>query len=368
VNKTTLYDLHLELGANMVSFAGYPMPLHYREGVLREHLHTRAAASLFDLSPMGQIEVSGPQALEELEKLLPLDLEKISLSEMAYSFLPNEHGGVIDDLIITRRNRDNFLLVVNAVCKDKVIRYLSQQLTTSPLHILDDLSLLSLQGPRALAVLLQVFQPEVANLSFMQGMLVKFQRIECFVSRCGYSGEDGFEISITSKHAARLARHLLAIDGVKMAGLGARDSLRMEAGLCMYGRELDENICPVAAGLGSTIAGSRHHGGSKQGNFVGSDIILHHLATGTAQTRVGLIVQGKEPLREAAILCDEHGYEVGEITSSTFSPSLNHAIAMAYVDTRVSNGGVQLLTDVDGEEVFATVTHLPFIAHRYVSR
>lgn len=368
MNKSPLYDLHLELGASMATFAGYSMPLHYPEGMAEEHLHTRNAASLFDLSPMGQIEISGHHVLEELEKLLPLDLEKVSLSQMAYTFLPNAQGGAIDDLIITRRNRDNFLLRVNAVCKDKVIQYLSQQLKTSPIHVLDDLSLLSLQGPKALDVLLQVFQAEVANLPFMCGMLLKFQRIECFVSRCGYSGEDGFEISIASKHMERLVRHLLAIDGVKMAGLAARNSLRLEAGLCMYGRELDETLCPIAAGLGWSIAKSRRRGGIRQGGFVGSDIILHRLATGTAQTRVGLVVQGKTPLHEACLLSDEHGHEIGEVTSSAYSPSLNVPIAMAYVDTRVSQGGVLLSATVDGVETFATVTHLPFIAHRRSAR
>jgi aminomethyltransferase len=350
----------------MAPFAGYHMPLQYPEGRLREHLHTRAACSLFDVSCMGQIEISGQYALPELEKLLPLDLEKISLSAMAYTFLPNAQGGVIDDLVVTRRNRDNFVLMVNASCKDKVISYLSQHLPTSPLHILDDLSLLALQGPRSLEVLLQVFQSEIANLTFMQGMLVKFKRVECFISRCGYSGEDGFELSIASRHAERLASHLLAIDGVKPAGLAARESLRMEAGLCLYGHELDENICPIAAGLGWTIAKNRRGGGSKQGNFVGSEIILQHLAKGAAQTRVGLTVQGEEQVAEGAILCDEHGREVGEVTSTCYSPSLGLPIAMAYVDTRVSASGIQLTTDVGDKSVMLTITHLPFVAHHYL--
>lgn len=350
----------------MAPFAGYAMPAQYREGSASEHLHTRAACSLFDLSPMGQIEISGPHVLQELEKLLPLDLEKISLSEMAYSFLPNERGGVIDDLVITRRNRDNFILVVNAACKDKVIAYLARHLETSPVHVLKGQALLALQGPKSLEVLLQVFQSEVTNLEFMQGMLVKFQRIECFISRCGYTGEDGFEISIASKYAERLARHLLAISGVRMAGLEARNTLRLEAGLCSYGNELDETICPIAAGLGWTIAKNRRRGGIKQGNFIGSDIILHRLAKGVAQKRVGLIVQSKIPVGEGAILLDEHGYEIGEVSSSTFSPSLNLPIAMAYVDTRVSAAGVQLSTTAQDKEVFLTITHLPFVKHHYV--
>jgi len=367
LNRTALYDLHLELGAKMVPFAGYEMPVQYRDGILKEHLHTRSTASLFDVSHMGQIEISGPHAREELEKLLPVDLDKISLSKMAYSFLPNEQGGVIDDLLVTRRNRDNFVLVVNAGCKDKVIEYLSRQLNTSRMHVLKGLSLIALQGPAALDVLLQVFQSEIANLNFMEGMLVKFQRIECFVSRSGYTGEDGFEISIASKYVERLVRHLLTLDGVKAAGLGARDSLRLEAGLCLYGHELDETICPISAGLGWTIPPSRRRGGSKQGDFVGSEIILQHLEKGSAQKRVGLIVQGKVPVREGAMLRDEHGNEVGVVTSGTYSPSLNVPIAMAYVDTHVSAGGMQLATDVRGREVFLNVTHLPFVAHHYVN-
>lgn len=365
MNKTSLYDLHLEQGASMVPLAGYSMPLQYRAGAVDEHRHTRSAASLFELSPMGQIEVSGAQVLAELEMLLPLDLEKISLSQMAYSFLPNAQGGVIDDLIITRRNRDNFLLRVNAICKDKVVEYLTQHLKTSPVHVLDDLSLLSLQGPKALDVLSQVFHGEIANLPFMYGMLLKFQQIECFVSRCGYSGEDGFEISLASVHAERLLRHLLAFKDVKMAGLAARDSLRLEAGLCAYGRELDETTCPIAAGLGWTIAKSRRSGGKKQGNFVGSDILLHRLAKGVAQKRVGLVVQATLSLPEGAMLHDSQGFEVGEITSCLYSPSLNLPIAMAYVDERLSAGGTELSSKVNGEDILLTVTELPFVArHR----
>jgi len=365
VKRTPLYDLHRELGAKMVPFAGYDMPVQYRDGIIKEHLHTRSAASLFDVSHMGQIEISGPHAQHELEKLLPLDLDAITISEMAYTFLPNEQGGVIDDLIITRRNRDNFVLVVNAGCKEKVIRYLSQQLATSSLHVLDDLSLLALQGPKALELLLTLFQSEVANLEFMQGMLVKYKRIEFFVSRCGYTGEDGFEISMSSKHAEKLARWLLAVEGVKPAGLGARDSLRLEAGLCLYGHELDETISPIAAGLGWSIPANRREGGKKQGGFVASDSILSALKHGTAQNRIGLIVQGKVPVREGSILRNENGEEVGVVSSGTYSPSLNVPIAMAYVDHRDARHGMQLVTDVRGKEIFLNITRLPFVAHHY---
>ncbi len=315
---------------------------------------------------MGQIEISGPHAQAELEKLLPMDLDAITISEMAYTFLPGETGGVIDDLIVTRRNRDNFVLVINAGCKDKVIDYLSRNLATSPLHILDDLALLALQGPRAVDVLLRIFQSEIANLEFMQGMLAKFNRIECFVSRCGYTGEDGFEISVAARHAETLARLLLAEDEVAFAGLGARDSLRLEAGLCLYGHELDETISPITAGLGWAIPKNRRSGGTKAGGFVNSDAILADLENGTKQKRVGLKVQGKVPVREGAVLMDMHDHIVGRVSSGTFSPILNAPIAMGFVNTELSKVGTLLKTRVRDKEVMLEVVRLPFVPHRYV--
>lgn len=365
MKRTPLYQLHREAQARLVPFAGYEMPLQYREGILEEHLHTRKAVSLFDVSHMGQIEVSGPRVQEELERLIPLDLETLSLSHQAYTVLTNEQGGVIDDLIITRRNRDNFLLVVNAVCKDKVIQHLSRELQDSPIHILNDHGLLALQGPRSLETLLQLFPAEIGRLAFLEGMLVKFQGVECFISRSGYTGEDGFEISIPAKHMEKLARRLLQFSEVQWAGLGARDSLRLEAGLCLYGHELTEDISPVAAGLAWSFSKSRCNGGKKAGNFRGADIILHQLKIGTVEKRIGLIVQGKIPIREGAVLEDAQGNTVGEVTSGTFSPSLSVPIAIAYVEASYAKPGLELFSIVRDKRISLYVTKLPFVAHHY---
>lgn len=365
LKRTPLYSLHTEAGARMAPFAGYEMPIQYPMGILQEHQYVRQAAGLFDISHMGLIEISGPRVQEELERLFPLDLDRLALSHLAYTVLPNERGGVIDDLIVTRRNRDNFTLVVNAACKDKVIHHLSHELQHSPMHILNDHALLALQGPKAVEVLLEWFPSEIAKLSFMEGMLVKFRRVECFVSRSGYTGEDGFEIAIPSMHVETLARELVRHEQVKWAGLGARDSLRLEAGLCLYGHELSEEISPVDAGLSWCIPRSRREGGIKAGNFIGANIILHQLKTGTVQKRVGLVVQDKVPVREGAVLKDPHGNEVGEVTSGTFSPSLGIPIAMGYVEERYAKPGHQLMAEVRGRQVALNVTRMPFVTHHY---
>jgi aminomethyltransferase len=365
MKHTPLYGLHREAQAQLVSFAGYELPLQYPEGMFEEHLHTRKAVSLFDISHMAQIEISGPRVQQELERLIPLDLDQLSLSHQAYTVLTNEQGGVIDDLIITRRNRDNFVLIVNAACKDKVIQHLSRELQDSPIHILNDHALLALQGPRAVTVLLQHFPSEVGHLAFLEGMLVKFQGVECFVSRSGYTGEDGFEISIPAQQVEKLARELLRHGDVKWAGLGARNSLRLEAGLCCYGHELAETISPVVAGLAWSFSKSRCEEGKKSGNFMGSDIILHQLKTGTIEKRVGLVVQGNIAVNEGACLQDLQGNEAGEVTSATLSPSLGVNLAMAYVDERYARPGMELFSVVEEKIITLVVTRLPFVAHHY---
>ncbi len=368
LKKTPLYHWHQARGAKMVPFAGFDMPVQYAGGILREHEHTRNAASLFDVSHMGQIEISGPNACEELERLVPLNLEILSLSEMAYTVLPNEQGGCVDDLIVTRRNRDNFLLVVNAGSKGRVLEHLSNELETSPMHILNDQALLALQGPGALNALLGIFPTEIADLDFMNGMLVKYQQMECFLSRSGYTGEDGFELAVASLHAPRYADILAELPGVEPAGLGARDSLRLEAGLCLYGHELNETTTLVEAGLGWTVSPSRRKGGKKEGGFIGSDVILAQLEDGAPRQRVGLKVQGKAPIREGASLYDSSGQSVGEVTSGTFGPSLGVPIAMAYVDAACSGVGSKLNTELRGKTIELEVVALPFVKHQYHHR
>jgi len=366
VKQSPLHALHSKAGAHLVPFAGYQMPLHYGGSIIREHLHTRAHASLFDVSHMGQIEVSGRHVKEELERLLPLDLDSLSLSHVAYTAFTNAQGGVIDDLLITRRNRDNFLLVVNAACQEKVVAHLEQHLQHSPIHVYDDHALLALQGPESLPALLKIFPDEIRHLSFMEGMLVKFQRIECFLSRTGYTGEDGFEISIVSHHAESLARALLAIAGVQWAGLGARDSLRLEAGLCLYGHELNEDTTPVEAGIGWSISRNRFTPGhAKCGGFPGSERILQQLQQGTAKQRVGLRVEGRTPVREGAVLHNAQQQAVGTVTSGTLSPTLDCPVAMGYVDAASTMPGTRLTTQVRDKTIALEVVPLPFVPHRY---
>lgn len=365
LKQTPLHTLHQELGARLVPFAGYEMPLHYREGILKEHLYTRSDVSLFDVSHMGQIEISGPHAREELEKLLPLDLDTLFLSQQAYTVLPNAAGGVIDDLVVTRRNRDNFLLVVNAGSKERVIEHLSSHLQTSPIHILNQQALLALQGPGAARVIDKVFNVDSDMLVFMHGMLAKFRQAECFICRSGYTGEDGFEISIAASDVETLARALLSIKGVKPAGLGARDSLRLEAGLCLYGHELTETRSPIEAGLGWTISPTRRKQADKAGGFIGGDTILLQLEQGTQRKRVGLSVQGRIPVREGAVLRDAQQREAGIVTSGTYSPSLDSPIAMAYVDAACAARGNRLTTEIRGKTVTLEITSLPFVPHRY---
>jgi len=365
--RTALYDLHRASGAKLVSFAGYEMPLHYADGILKEHLHTRHAASLFDVSHMGQIAISGPDAVAELECVLPLDLDALAIDRQAYSFLPNDHGGVIDDVMIARRASDSFIIIANAGCKEKVMQHMKQHLASSELRMCDDRALLALQGPASCEIMRALFGDVIAALPFMALAAVKCAGVECTVSRSGYTGEDGFEISVPSTHAEMLAKQLLAQPAVKWAGLGARDSLRLEAGLCLYGHELSEDISPIAAGLGWTISKARREG-QKAGKFTDAGIILPQLKNGTITKRVGLAVQSKIPVREGAIVCDTQGNEVGKVTSGIFSPTLNQPVAMGYIDSCVASNGTILRTMVRSNAIDLVVTRLPFVAHRYVRK
>ena len=365
MQRTPLYDLHCAARAHFIDCAGFEMPLHYAKGAVEEHLHTRRAASLFDLSHQAQIEISGPGAERELERLMPLDLNLLGLSQQARTVLPNRQGGVMDELVVSRRNRDNFHLVVNAACKQKVIAHLSRELQDSSLNVLEDQCLLALQGPAAVDSLLRLFSVETGKLRWMEGMLAKFQQAECFISRSGLTGEDGFELSIASKQAIALAKQLLKHDGVRWAGQGAADTLRLEAGFCRYGQELTEDISPVSAGLARYISKSRQSEGDKAGAFLGAEIILHQLETGTADKRIGLVVQDKLLVPEGTVLRDLRGNEVGVVTSAAYSPSLQVPVAMAYVEARCSQSGTELLADADGKELVLNVCRLPFVAHHH---
>lgn len=361
---TPLNALHKELDARMVPFAGYDMPVQYRAGILKEHLHTRAAAGLFDVSHMGQVIVEGPGAAEMLESLVPVDLQGLEINHQTYALLTNPQGGVLDDLMIARWGPDTFFLVVNAACKKDDIAYLQASLSGQTLTVLENHALLALQGPAARAVMSAV-APELGEMVFMQARHVDVEGIPLHVTCSGYTGEDGFEISVAAEHAEQLARQLLAFESVEPIGLGARDSLRLEAGLCLYGHELSPTIDPVTAGLFWSISKSRRRGGVREGGFPGANIIFERFDNKPAQARVGLAVNGKRPIREGQPVLNTQGDQIGEVCSAAFGASFGGPIAMAYVERQYNVPGSALGVTVRDKPVDVTVTKMPFVAQRY---
>jgi len=360
---TPLHDLHLDTGARMVPFAGYSMPVQF-EGVKAEHLHTRSAAGLFDVSHMGQILVEGPEAVQQLEKLIPADLQDLPINRQRYGLLTNTSGGILDDLMICRWGEQLFYLVVNAACKATDLAWLEANLEGVDITVLEDRALLALQGP-ASEEIMAALAAEVSSLSFMQGTQASILDAQCFITRSGYTGEDGFEISIPADKANDLAVALLANYDIKPVGLGARDTLRLEAGLCLYGHDMNSETTPVSAGLEWSISKARRTGGARQGGFPGSDIILEQMEKGTKQKRVGLKGEGKAPVREGAELVNCEGQPVGSVTSGGFAPSLNGPVAMGYVDSPLAEPGTSLRAMVRGKPLPVTVTPLPFIQTGY---
>jgi aminomethyltransferase len=320
------------MGAKMVPFAGYSMPVQYASGVLKEHLHTRSSAGLFDVSHMGQVKVTGTAVAQALETVMPIDVQGLEVGRQRYGFLTNDHGGIIDDLMVTNCG-DHFLLVLNAACKHSDIAYLESVLPSGvTLELMNDRALLALQGPKAREIL-QRLAPAVADMVFMDAAAVNIAGFECFVTCSGYTGEDGFEISVAADQAAILARKLLAEQGVDLVGLGARDSLRLEAGLCLYGHDLSEQTTPVAANLLWAISKVRRPGGERAGGYPGADVIAAQLKEGTAKKRIMLKPLGRAPVREGVAVVDENGRELGEVCSGGFGPTVEGPVAMAYVDS-----------------------------------
>ena len=350
---------HRAQGARMVPFAGYHMPVQY-EGVIAEHLWTRTNAGLFDVSHMGQLTFHGSNVDMALETLLPGDLQVLKDGRLRYSMLLDDSGGIIDDLMATRR-RDHFYVVVNGATKKGDIEEFERRLPRG--IVLDhwkEQALLALQGPRAVEVL-DALAPGVADLSFMQGGQFELSGTPAWISRSGYTGEDGFEISIPAKSAATVADALLAHDAVKPIGLGARDSLRLEAGLPLYGHDLDRQTTPVMADLQFAIGKRRR----ADGGFPGASRIVGEIDQGPVQRRIGLNVEGRQPVREGALILDGEGNEIGRITSGTFSPSLQRPIAMGYVAAASAEPGTALKLEQRGKIFDATVTAMPFVPHRY---
>lgn len=362
---TPLHYLHLELGAKMGPFAGYQLPVQYPTGVIKEHLHTRKDAGLFDVSHMGQISLSGPQVASQLAAIVPVDVEALNNNQQSYAVLTNDNGGILDDLIICRWTEEKFLLVVNAACKERDLEHIKAHMgDDTRIELLEDLALIALQGPAAADVLASL-APGVAELDFMQGCFCNIDGMSCYVTRSGYTGEDGFEISIHERYAEAVARLLLEFSSVKPIGLGARDSLRLEAGLCLYGHDMDTHVTPVEASLQWSISKSRREGGSKEGGFPGSDIIFKQMKGGVSNKRVGLHVEGRMPIREGAILESLSGKMVGIVSSGGFAPSIREPIAMGYVNSELASTGTQLNAIVRGKAIPVTVAAMPFVPQRY---
>ena len=362
LKQTPLHALHEELGAKMVPFAGYAMAVQYT-GIIAEHQHTRQQASLFDVSHMGQAIVRGEDAISVMETLVPSDLQNLPVGKTTYSVLTNERGGIIDDLMVSRTG-DHLFLVVNASRKEHDFAHIGSHLGGGcELEELAERALLALQGPAAAEVLARFAAPS-RHMVFMTSENLNIADIPCFVSRSGYTGEDGFEISVPNEHAERLARLLLGEVEVKPAGLGARDSLRLEAGLCLYGNDIDEDTTPVEAALAWVIAQRRR----AEGGFPGADIILSQIAEGVKRKRVGLQPDGKMPARAHAEVMDRQGNLIGEVSSGGFGPSLGAPIAMGYVNIEHARPEAPIDFIVRGKALPGRVARLPFVDHRYIKR
>ena len=364
LQSTPLDGLHRALGAKMVPFAGYSMPVQYPLGVMKEHLHTRSAAGLFDVSHMGQADLTGEDAALALEELVPGELKALKPGRIRYTQLLNETGGIVDDLMIARPvdgAEDRLHLVVNAACKQKDYDLIASKLGERlSLKRKEDHALLALQGPKAAAVL-SLFDPDCSTMPFMSLRHIKINDAEVTISRCGYTGEDGFEISLPEDQAEIFAQQLIDHPDVEPIGLGARDSLRLESGLCLYGHDLDEETSPVEAALVWSIGKRRR----LEGGFPGDERILRELNEGPSRLRVGLKPLGKAPAREGTVIESEEGQGVGVVTSGGFGPTAGGPIAMGYVDTAFSTNGTKLHLIVRGKAHDAEVVAMPFVPQRY---
>ena len=364
LKHTPLYDLHEELGAKLVPFAGYAMPVSYPLGIIKEHQHTRAEAGLFDVSHMGQLIISGHDASAALEALMPVDLEALDINQQSYALFTNENGGVIDDLMITRLEENKYYLVINAACKEKDISHLRINLQGLDIQVLEDQALLALQGPKAKDVMARYID-KLESVGFMRGIDAKIEGIGCYLNRAGYTGEDGFEISVKNADAEKLAKILLSQNEVEAIGLGARDSLRLESGLCLYGHELNEDITPIEAGLIWSISKSRRKGGDKEGGFLGADKVLEQIQNGASIKRVGLKIEGRMSAREGVELRSNAGDVIGEVSSGGFGPTIGSPVAIAFVKKEFAEAGTQLQALVRNKSLAAEVIKLPFVPQTY---
>lgn len=361
--KTPFHDMHVAAGAKMVPFAGYDMPVQYPSGVLQEHLHCREAAGLFDVSHMGQIEVRGDNMAAALEQLLPVDVKGLAEQSQRYALLLNDDGGILDDLMVANRG-DNFLLVVNAACKHDDLAWLKSRCPELSFELQDDKALLALQGPKAREIL-STLNPAVAELSFMQTGAFDIANIPVWLSCSGYTGEDGFEISVDAANAEAIAECLLSRDGVQWLGLGARDSLRLEAGLCLYGHDLSKESNPVSANLKWAVSPVRREGAERAGGYIGAEAVQQAWRDGTPQKRVLLDVDGRAPVRESTTIVNAGGEAVGVVSSGGFAPSLKQPIAMGYVASDCIDRGEAIYASLRGRQIALTPRNKAFVEQRY---
>jgi aminomethyltransferase len=371
LKQTPLHALHVARGGKMVPFAGYDMPVQFRTGVLREHLHTRASCGLFDVSHMGQIALrpkSGrvEDAARALEWLVPQDILALAPGRQRYALFTNEAGGILDDLMVANFG-DHLFLVVNAACKAEDEAHLREHLSdVCVVEPLRERALIALQGPKAESVLAK-FDPEIPAMKFMDTGPRRLAGLDCFVSRSGYTGEDGFEISVPAEAAESFAKELLANEAVLPIGLGARDSLRLEAGLCLYGHDLDPGTTPVEGALEWSIQKSRRKGGARPGGFPGANAILNQFEQGAPRRRVGLKPEGRAPVREgAALFADETSLSpIGSVTSGGFGPSLNAPVAMGYLPSSHAASDTIVFAEVRGQRLSLRVAPMPFVPNTY---
>lgn len=361
IKKTSLYQLHQDNNAKFVEFAGYQMPIQYSDGIVEEHKFTRNHSGIFDVSHMGQLFIQGGEDLiNDLEKIFPLNLKKLKLNHSKYSFLMNRDAGIYDDLIITKIE-NGFLIILNAACKESDFEILSKLLSNKYQMILDEKrSLIAIQGPKSVEILNDVIKG-VEDLNFMTGNWFLFNDKKVYITRSGYTGEDGFEISVENESADKFTRKLIE-KGAKLIGLGARDTLRLEAGLCLYGHELDKDKTPIEANLKWAISKER----ISKGDFIGSDIIIKQLNDGVQRVRVGIKPEGRIIAREKTKIFNQSDSHIGEITSGTFGPSVNGPVAMGYVENEFSKKDTKVFLEVRGKKHPANICGLPFYKKNYV--
>jgi aminomethyltransferase len=370
--QTPLHALHLRLGARMVPFAGYTMPVQYPAGLMAEHKHCRNAAALFDVSHMGQLRLVGIDAAAALETLVPVDIIGLGEGKQRYALFTNEAGGILDDLMVVRptpadaaQGFGDLFLIVNAGCKLEDIRHLQKHIgSRCRVQPMPERALLALQGPQAVTALARL-NPGVAKLVFMTGGVFTLAGQVCFVTRSGYTGEDGFEISVPEGGAVELAEALLAQPEVLPAGLGARDTLRLETGLCLYGHDIWDSTSPIEAGLNWAIQKVRRPGGARAGGYPGALVIENHLQNGTSRKRVGLAGLERVPVREGTAIVSAEGQALGTVTSGTLGPSVNTPVAMAYLPTAFAAVDTTVYAEVRGKRVPMRVSPMPFNPHRY---